>query len=208
MLPLSKPFARRAGTVLFAVSLATTVAACGGGSSAKAASTTTSTTAAPTGGNRFSAFLTCMSSHGITLPRRPSVTPGSRPPDTGGTGTGGGGLGGGFGGGGGFGRFTQPPAGVDPTAYQNAYKACQSSLPTGGFGGGANSAAFRTAFTAYVNCLKNHGVTGIGTVDTTNPTAALANVDRTSATFKAASTACQALLPQRSPRTTTTTTGA
>jgi hypothetical protein len=197
---LTIALARRAGTALFAASLAASLTGCGGGSSAAKASainsnpSTTSTTAA-TAASR-TAFRQCMASHGITLPSRPtsmtgpSSPPSSRPADeSGGTG---GGFGGGFGG-----RFQQPPPGVDPTAYQNALNACRSLLPTGG----ANGAQFRTAYMAYINCLRNHGVT---TGDPSQLQQALANVDRTSPTFVAANQQCRALLPQRGTTTTTT----
>jgi hypothetical protein len=133
-----------------------------------------------------------MASNGITLPTRPN-TPSSRPPDTANNGSGANG----FGNGGGFGRFLQPPPGVDPTAYQNALNACRSLLPTGG----GNGAQFRTAFAAYVNCLRNHGVT---TGDPSQPQSALANVDRNSPAFQAANQQCRALLPQRGTTTTST----
>jgi hypothetical protein len=188
---------------LFAASLAASLTGCGGGSSAakagaaSAATSTTPTTAATTA-NR-AAFRQCMASHGITFPSRPASPSTTRPTDD--TSGRGGGPGGGFGTGGFGGRFLQPPPGVDPTAYQNALNACRSLLPTGS---GANSAQFRTAFTAYINCLRNHGVT---TGDPSQLQLALANVDRTSPTFMAANQQCRALLPQRGA-TTTTTTGA
>jgi hypothetical protein len=181
---------------LVAASLTTTLAACGGGaSSAKAASTTPTTAAPATATASRSAFRQCMASHGITLPSRPANTPSSRPPDTANDngGTGGGGFGGGFGA-----RFSQPPPGVDPTAYQNALNACRSSLPTGG----ANSAQFRTAFVPYINCLRSHGVM---TGDPSQAQQALAGVNRSSPTFQTANQACRALLPQRGAGTTTTT---
>ena len=200
---LSHPFARRAGTVIVAAAFASTLAACGGGSSAKttsattAAPTTTTTTNSSARRAAAAAYRNCLASHGVNLPAR---TPGGG--GGGGFGGGGGGFGGGFGG---FGGTTTLPPGVTPAEMNAATAACASLRPAFG-GGGANSAAFRTAFTAFINCLKNHGVTGIGTVDPNNPQAALANMDRTSATYTAATQACRALLPTRGSGTTTTTT--
>ena len=62
---------------------------------------------------------------------------------------------------------------------------------------------FRTAFTAYLTCLGNHGVT---TGDPAQGNQALAGVDRNSPTFQAADQQCRALLPQRGPGSTTSTT--
>ena len=184
---LSNPFTRHAGTVLVAATLAATVAACGGGSSAK----TTATTSAPTSTTTTNgtatrragavAYRKCLASHGVNLPARSSTSP---PGTGGGGGFGGGGGGGGFDGGfgGGFGGTTTLPPGVSQATYNTAIDTCKSLRPTfggGAGGGGANGAQFRTAFHAYINCLKSHGVTGIGTVDPNNPQAAIANVDRT-----------------------------
>src|SRR6516225_6766402 len=104
---------------------------CGGSSHAASAGTTTTTQPAGGNGSRngaaLSAFRSCMTSHGVTLPQRPrgsgNRTPGSSRPR-------GSGAGEGFGGGGGF--FNQPPPGVDATKYQTALNACRSTLPSGG----------------------------------------------------------------------------
>jgi hypothetical protein len=175
-----------------ALTAGTLLGACGGGP--KASSTTTTT---PNGrGAAVAAFRACMASHGFKLPARlrtPTSGTGSTTPRTG------------DGGGGFFGGqrtpFTAPP-GVDQQKYDAAVNACRSKLPA--FGNGADNAQFRTAFTAYATCLKNHGVQGIG--DVTSGRQALANVDRASASFQAADQACQALRPTRS--TTTTSAGA
>jgi hypothetical protein len=188
-------------TVLAVTTLSALAAACGGGSSAAAKATTTApTTTTSTVANR-AAFRQCMASHGITIAAQPprttvpagSATTTSRPP-------------GGGGGGAGAGRFLQPPPGVDPAKYQVALSACRSLLPTGG---GAGNGQFRTAYIAYVTCLRNHGVT---TGDPTLAQQALSNVDRNSPAFLAAAKACLALLPQRSgdsgSSTTTSVAGA
>ncbi|HMC51974.1 MAG TPA: hypothetical protein VKI64_04360 [Acidimicrobiales bacterium] len=174
--------------------LALLAAACGS-SGAKLASSTTTTTTTTGRGAALQAFRQCMAGHGVALPQRQRQAGGSQagasassqPPDTGG--------------GGGFGRFNQPPPGVDPAKYQAALNACRSQLPAAG----AGNAQFRTAFVAYVTCLRNHGVQ---TGDPSQGAQALAGVDRTSATFQAADQQCRALLPQRGPEATTTTTTA
>jgi hypothetical protein len=188
-------------------SITAAAAGCGGGSStaAKAVTTTTPTTVAGRGAG-LQAFRQCMSTHGVTIPQRTggggsggTGTSTSQPPDTGGTPGANGGVGGGAG------RFLQPPAGVDPAKYQAALGACRSLIPTGGGGGGAGAggAQFRTAYIAYVTCLRNHGVQ---TGDPALAQQALTGVDRTSAAFIAAAQACRPLLPQRNPGTTTTST--
>jgi hypothetical protein len=186
------------GAAVGAVVLAT--AACGGGS--KAASQTTTTTVAAGRGAGLQAFRQCMAAHGVTLAQRPrtsSTTEGSAPPPSRTDGGGAGGFGG-FGGGGGFAnRFQQPPAGVDPGKYRTALQACQAQLPNP-----QGNAQFQSAFVAYVNCLKSHGVQ-VG--DPSLGARALDGVDRSTATFQAAQQVCRALLPNRGQGTTTSTTG-
>jgi hypothetical protein len=183
------------------------LAACGGGSSHPAgASTTATTTTTVAGGGRggfgaaLTAFRTCMTTHGVTLPQGlgggnrtpPSTTPGETRP------AGGGGGGGGFFGGGNFAdRFKTAPAGVDPTKYAAALKACMSTLPTGVPGGGANN----TAFQAYRSCLADHGVT-------LPATGGLGAINRNDPKVQAAMKTCLPLLPTGGfggGRTTTTT---
>jgi hypothetical protein len=159
---VTKPYATRAAALLLAgLGAVSLLAACSG--SGKAA-----VTANNTGRNGLQAYLTCLSNHGVTLPSRgpgarPSVRPSgaprpSRSPGTGGGGFGGG-NGGGFGGGGFGGGFTDPstpPSGVDAATWAAALSACQSVQPSfGGGQGGFNN----SAFTAYRNCLSDHGVT-------------------------------------------------
>ena len=130
-----------------------------------------------------------------------------------------GGAGGGFGGGGGFNssnpafvKFTacltqhgiQAGSSVSRTspAYQAAFSACRSLLPTGGGGGfgrgggaGAPGGANGATFAKYQACLKQHGVR---TGATGQPAAKL----------QAAITACRSVLPNGgtgSSQTTTTT---
>ncbi|HZQ26481.1 MAG TPA: hypothetical protein VFA94_02175 [Acidimicrobiales bacterium] len=167
-------------------------AACGGGGTKTAATTTTTTTSTTASrGAAMQAFRDCMAAHGVQLPARQprtstSTTAGGAPPTSDGGRRGGG--------------FSTPPPGVDPATFQAAMQACASTLPAGGFGGGnGNNAQFRSAFVAYVTCLKNHGVQ---TGDPSQGRQALANVDRTTPAFKAADQACRSLLP--APTTSTT----
>jgi hypothetical protein len=120
----------------------------------------TPTPASGQGGGGLQAYTTCLSQHGVTLPSRgpgmrPSRAPGERPSRQPGARPSGRPGGGGFGGGG-FGD--QPPAGVDAATWQKAQEACASVRPSGGpRGGGAGRNS--GAFTAYRNCLSDHGVT-------------------------------------------------
>jgi hypothetical protein len=113
----------------------------------------------------------------------PSFTPGSRPA---GSGTGG---------------FRNNPA------FTKAAAACKSLRPSGGFGGFGGSGGFNsTAFAAYRNCLKLHGVTlptgGAPKAGTTStPTTTF---DTSSPTVQAAMQACAALRPTSSSTTSTT----
>jgi hypothetical protein len=159
-----------------ALTAGTLLGACGGGS--KASSTTTTTTA--NGRAAAAAFRACMASHGVKLPAQ------RRRPDTTGSST-----------------SSTSTTVRDPKTTAD-FNACRSRFPN--FGNGADSAQFRTAFTAYATCLKNHGVQGIG--DVTTGRQALANVDRSSASFQAADQACQALRPARPTTTTITSAGA
>ena len=127
------------------------------------------------------AYLSCLRSHGVTLPSntgRPSFSPGARPsfsPGAGGGGGGGGGFGGGF-------LGTRAPSGVDQSTWDAATQACASLRPTAGPSGnrgGGNDSATR----AYRNCLTEHGATATGPLATDDPTVA------------AAMTACAPLRP-------------
>ena len=175
----------RTAAVLGAIGLAALAAGCGGGSGASAAApaatTTGTTTTAPGGGGpnsaAFQAYQDCLSSHGVTLPRRPGRGQGGTPPagqpPASTTGT--------------------PPAGAGPqgrfgqlTAKQRqALTACQSKRPAGarGFGGGnANGGQANPALAQYTACLKSHGVT-FGSTSTS------------SSAFAKATAACKSLLP-------------
>jgi hypothetical protein len=169
---------------------ALTLAACGGSSSHAAASNAPTTTTGGSGpnGTRLAAFRTCMSNHGITLPQRRRTGTG----DSGASGASGF-TGGSGGGGGGFAnRFAQPPAGVDPTKYQDALNACRSQLPTGG--GNFNSSAFQ----AYRSCLQDHGVT-------LPAQGGVRSLKMSDAKVQAAMKTCQPLLPAGFGRNRSTT---
>lgn len=161
------------------------LAACGGGSKPASASVEPTNS----GAAGFQAYLACLSQHGVTLPSqsaRPRPTGSfTRSPGAGGFG-GGRGAGGGFPGGGGFGggfNFdpNNPPAGVDQATWSAALTACQSLRPALGNRGGGNNFN-NSAFTAYRNCLSDHGMkfpsTGAGgggfNFNTADPTTAAA----------------------------------
>jgi len=124
-----------------------------------------------------SAFQACLSKHGLKLPARggskggpPAGFSGGTPPSSGGSG--------GFGG---------------NSKAQAALKQCAKFQPKGGFPGGAGGAS-STAFAAYRNCMKLHGV-AVPSVTAGSSTSTPSTVDTSSPTYQAAQTACKALLP-------------
>ena len=134
----------------------------------------------PSSAKSFSAFQNCLSKHGLKLPARgasrggpPSGFSGGTPPS--------------FGGSGGFGGNSKAQA---------ALKQCASLQPKGGFPGGPGGAggSSSTAFAAYRNCMKLHGVT-VPSVTPGSSTSTPSTVDTSSPTYQAAQTACKALLP-------------
>jgi hypothetical protein len=178
--------ARRCASVALAIgALSLLLAAC---SSGGAATTTTTTSGGKTsGGASLTAFRQCLSKHGVNLP----------------SGAGGGGGGGTPPSGGSFPEGGTPPSGGSAPAgagggagftnnpkFAAAAKVCASVEPKGGFGGGA-SGANSTAFAAYRNCLKLHGVT-LPSGTSSSPTS---TVDTSSAAYQAAQTACASLRP-------------
>lgn len=167
---------RFAGAVAVSA-LAIVAAGCGGSSSPSASSTTTTTTTTGSGANTANrtAFNTCLAQHGVKLPPRPAGGGNGQPP-AGGPGGGGGGL-----------------ANLS-AAQRQAFTACRSKLPGGGFpgrgAGGAGGNASNPAFAKYTACLKSHGVT-LG-----------ASNSRTA--FAKASVACPKYRPAPGGATTTT----
>lgn len=174
------------------------LAGCGGDSNQ---ASTGASPGASVGRQAFTAYLSCLKDHGvtITLPSRragrngarPSLRPSARPSGprpSGGFPTG-------FPGRGGFpdGGFLggdQPPAGVTQKTWQAAQSACAAVRPSFGVGGRGPGGS---AFAAYANCLKDHGVTastGPERFDTADPEVA------------AAMAACAPLRPSGEPRPT------
>jgi hypothetical protein len=177
----------KAAGLLVATAAVLLVAACGGGGS-KPASASTAGRNATAGNNAFAAYVDCLNKNGVTIalpsggPRnRPSGFPRNRPSggprngQSGGTRPSGmprprpsGSAGRGFPGGGGFGGggFAKP-ANVDDATWQKAQQACASVRPSFGpgnrQGGGTQNAAFQ-------NCMKDHGVTDLQNLSTTDPT--------------------------------------
>jgi len=158
------------------------LAVAGCGSSKNAASTTTTTTqtttgTTPLGSANFSAYQSCLQSHGVSFPQGgPSGgTNGGSPPA--------GGIGGGAPGSG------RPSISA---AQRKAFQACASLQPSGGglgggggFGGGGATNSNSPAFAKFQNCLKQHGV------DPTDSNA------RGSSAFQTALSACRSLLPSQ-----------
>lgn len=154
--------------------------ACGGSSNPASSSTTSPTTptSAGAGGTQNAAFTTCLKDHGVTLPAG-----GFRPQ------------------GGGQGTPGSRPA--RSAAQQSAFAACRSKLPSGGgFGGGANS----QAFTAYLSCLGDHGVTIPTTTSgsTAGGRGSGLGAVRNDPKFASANKTCAPLLPTSGSTTTTT----
>jgi hypothetical protein len=160
---------RMGGLALLAATTAAILSGCGG-STAKPAASATNTA----GASSIQAYVACLNKNGVTI-AQPSGSPGggarpSRAPGTGNV------SGGGGGGGGIFNDASNPPTGVSASAWTAALAACKSLQPTGGGGGGAGGGG-STAFTAYANCLKSHGITtsgGANSLNTTDPKTAAA----------------------------------
>ncbi|BCJ46713.1 hypothetical protein GCM10010168_37650 [Actinoplanes ianthinogenes] len=127
------------------------------------------------GNSAFAAYTECLAKNGVTI-TMPSGGPGGggmRP--SGGarpsgqprpSGSFGGRDGGGFpGGGGGFPK----PDGVDEATWTKAQEACASVRPSFGGRGNGNGGG-NGANAAYLNCLKDNGVTDPGTIDQSDAT--------------------------------------
>jgi hypothetical protein len=176
--------ARRCASAVFVLgTLGLLLTACGGGSATTTTTTTTTGSKTSSGGASFTAFQQCLAKHGVNLPS--GAGGGGSPPSggsfpEGGTPPSGGSVPAGAGGAG----FSSNPK------FAAAAKACASVEPKGGFGGGADGAN-STAFAAYRNCLKLHGVT-LPSGTSGSPTS---SVDTSSAAYQAAQTACASLRP-------------
>jgi len=162
---------RRVAVALVTLVAGGALAACGSSSSGSATSSTTASASAgsssgtsTTGGGPNSArraqLVSCLKSHGVTLPSRPAgaggAAGGGAPPAGGGTGTTGTGTRprGGFlfGGGAGGARNFSPK-------LQAAFKACGANFGAGfrGGAGGFRARISHTAITSFVTCVKQHG---------------------------------------------------
>lgn len=182
-------------TPLAALAFAVLLTGCGGGSSKASAAAAAPTTTAAGGAGALrvdlTAFRDCMAKNGAPLPafapRRSGGSATSVPGDTAGANAaGGGGRGRGFAGG-----MADVANSSDPTV-QKAYAACKSTLPAGFLDR-------QQKLTAYISCMKDHGVTITGGPGSgATPSGAPATtIDRSTPTFKAAQAVCGQLLPQR-----------
>ena len=218
----SRPRRRAAAPLGVALLAGLVLSACGGSSSgngkstsasAKTGSSPSASTGASGAAGRRSALETCLKEHGVTLPSFAG-----RPGASGAGGFGRFGASGATGfhrfgasGATGFHHFGASGAAGFPggrfagnSKDAAAFKACGADF-TGGFGGGgiarpsagfsASSAADRAAVTKYVACVRSHGfdlpnpnLTGKGPVFSTT------QVNRSSAKFIAANSACESLL--------------
>ncbi len=184
--------ARSATLVSLLGGLGILLAACSSGSANAAGSKSTSTTTGGSGAASFTAYENCLKSHGVNFSLggfRPGAGATGSPPSSGNTT-----------------RTTLSPS--ERTKFEAANTASASLRPKFNGAGGAGS----TAFAAYRNCLKLHGVTlptgrgggfgagGTSTSTTSNPK------------LQAAEAACAALRPKGGfggggfPGGTTTTT--
>jgi hypothetical protein len=147
--------------------LAAGLAGCGGGKGGAAGAATPG--ASGSAQQELQAYVSCLRQHGVTIdipsgrptafPSRPrgSDRPTARPSAD--RSAGGGGFGFGGGAGGIFGNNGQPPAGVDQATWDAAQQACASVRPSFGAGRGNRD---NGAMAAYLNCLRDHGVTPSG----------------------------------------------
>lgn len=171
----------------------------GSGSSATAAAATSGA-----GNAANSAYVSCLSQHGVKLPSGAALGGRrSRPAGSGFT------PGAGGGGGGGYGGF----ASANPT-MSAAMQACSSLRPTGaaGFGGGGFGAG-STRLTAFRNCMTQQGEAVPTTRATAAPTARptgdaryLNGLNPADPKVAAALKVCQALIPTASASPSVTST--
>jgi len=168
------------------------LSACGSGSATNTTTTVPSTSGSSSG---TTAFTTCLAQHGVKLPSgagfsSPPSGASSGAPPAGASGPPAGASG--------------PPAGAGGFAsnpkFRTALQAC-AKYQTGGAGGFKRPSS--TAFAAYRNCMKLHGVTlATGSSATTQST-----LNTSSASYKAAASACKSLLPAGGTSPTTGTAG-
>ena len=170
---------RRVAVALATLAAGGLLAACGSASSgsatssasttasASSAGTGTSTTGGTTGSARRAQLVSCLKSHGVTLPARPA---GSGPPPggAGSSGSSGGSGGSGGGTGTGTGTSTTPRRGfffgggaggpnISPK-MRAAFQACGAKFGFGGGGGrGFRGRLSHTAINSFVTCVNQHG---------------------------------------------------
>ncbi len=187
--------ARALAALIALIALGAALSACGSSSSSGAttsASATTST-AGGTGRAGFGRLRACLQQQGVTLPRPPAGSSGTRPPA--GATPGGGGFrrGGGF-----FSRLSS----AQRARLQAAMQKC--GAPAGGFRrfGGPNvrSAAFRRALVAYVACVRRNGFDlPAPNTSGSGPVFDASKVNRQDPKFVAANAKCQQLLAAARP---------
>jgi hypothetical protein len=188
--------------LLLAVGASLILAGCGGGSAASSTtSASTSTTGASTANGSQADLRACLKKEGIDLPAGfggggqggppsgasgASGTPGSFPPG---------------------GTRGSLPGGVDQDKFRQAIQKCGGNR--NGFPGGRGNAQ---AFTAYLSCLSDHGVTVPTSTSTSTSTSGSVgrpggpgalNAVRNDPKFAAANKTCQALLPTAGSTTST-----
>lgn len=214
---------RRVAVALVTLVAGGALAACGSASSTSSTSSTTASASSgsssgsgsgtsTTGGGPNSAkraqLVSCLKSHGVTLPSRPAGAGGAppgggAPPAGGGTGTTGTGTtprrGFFFGGGGG--RNISPK-------LQAAFKACGANFGFRGGAGGFGGRISHTAITSFVTCVNQHGYK-LPSPNFSGKGAIFPRSIETNAKFQAAAKSCQHLLiPARPSGGTSTTSGA
>ncbi|MGX6608139.1 hypothetical protein ACWKSP_39365 [Micromonosporaceae bacterium Da 78-11] len=177
-MPRVRSKAPRRTAALFVASAAVLfTAACGGGSDSGSADGGAEGANGGGGNNAaMTAYVDCMGKNGVTITmptggarvrpsdgasRGPGGYPSGMPRPSGSAGARGGG---GFPGGGG----SDKPEGVDDATWQKAQTACASLRPS--FGGGGRNGGGNGMNVAYLNCLKENGVTATGNLATEDPT--------------------------------------
>lgn len=214
---------RRVAVALVTLVAGGALAACGSASSTSSTSSTTASASSgsssgsgsgtsTTGGGPNSAkraqLVSCLKSHGVTLPSRPAGAGGAppgggAPPAGGGTGTTGTGTtprrGFFFGGGG--------ARNISPK-LQAAFKACGANFGFRGGAGGFGGRISHTAITSFVTCVNQHGYK-LPSPNFSGKGAIFPRSIETNAKFQAAAKSCQHLLiPARPSGGTSTTSGA
>jgi hypothetical protein len=215
---------RRVAVALVTLVAGGALAACGSSSSSSGSATSSTTAAASSGSSsgsgtsttgggpnsaRRAQLVSCLKSHGVTLPARPAgagAPPGGgAPPAGGGSGTGTTGTSTtprrGFFFGGGGARNISPK-------LQAAFKACGANFGFRGGAGGFRGRISHTAITSFVTCVNQHGYK-LPSPNFSGKGPIFPQSIESNAKFQAAAKACQHLLiPARPSGGTSTTSGA